>query len=416
MSDNSVVGANPNQHIYDIYGDQLTNWNGNDQNAYAFSTVNSYLAAYNVRGKEWNTFASVKAVFAKDFGGASYRFIVGGDFKSEGNNGEGKTFDDILRPPSTSNGKAIRERAYKDIPFMQIYGAYIEENHRLDIDGRELEMQIGLRLDKQKDIRAEVSPRVNVSMEILKKKLFIRGGYGEITKSAPLMYLYPENAYFDILNYTDKATNVENPPQYLMTTRVFDTRNYDLKLAKNRKSEVGFDLFMGRNSLSVTAYYENMKNGYNFFDNYVPIAYDKYVDNGTGLEFDAANSRDVFVRYSKPGNSLSIESKGFDFDLNIARIDAIRTSFVLSGGYIETKSYNRDETYYINNDNLNSQYVGVYEAGFEKYKRTRFATNLRVIHNIPELGFVVSLSAVTTWTNKSQKMVTNDSIPIAIYL
>jgi len=411
MSDNTIIGAYPNQHIYDINGNQLTHWNESDQRAYAFSTTDSYLGYYKVDGKEWNTFASLKAVFAKELGITSHRLILGGDLKSEGNRGIGKTFN-IKEPPSTTGSKAIRERSYKDIPFMKTYGLYGEENFKIDVSGNEFEIQLGLRLDKQKDIKAEITPRINASFEVLKKTLYIRGGYGEITKSAPLYYLYPENAYFDILNYTDKATNIENP-QYLMTTRVFDTRNYDLRLAKNKKAEVGFDLLIGRNSLNVTAYYERMKNGYNFFNSYVPIAYNKYIDNGAGLEFDNVNSRDVYVRYNKPGNSLNIENKGFDFNLSIARLDAIRTSFVLSGGYIETKTYDRAESYYINNDNLNSQYVGIYEPGYEKYKRTRFATNLRVIHNIPELGFIVSLSAVTTWIDKSQKLLTNDSIPIA---
>lgn len=413
MTDNSVVGVLPNQHIYDVDGNQLTNWQVGDQAAYAYSTVNSYLGAYDISGREWNTFASLKAVFAKELGITSHRFIVGGDFKSDGNNGKGKTFD--LNTPLgqiNSSGKAIRERSYKDIPFLQTYGAYAEENFRLNAANRELDLQLGVRLDKQKDIKAEISPRINLSVEILEKMLYLRGGYGEIVKSAPLFYLYPENAYFDILNYTDKATNIANP-QYLMTTRVFDTSNHNLRLAKNKKKEVGLDFILGRLSLNVTAYHEKMKNGYNFYNNYVPIAYNKYVNNGAGLVYDKDNSRDVYVRYNKPENSLYIENKGIDFNLNVARIDAIRTSFILSGAYIETKSYNNSESYFINNDNLNSQYVGIYEAGYQKYKQSRLATNLRVVHNIPELGFVVSLSAVTTWINKKQQLRTNDSIPVA---
>lgn len=413
MNDGTTIGAVPNQHLFDMHGNQLTNWHGNDQSAFAFSTRNSYIGAYNVEGKEWNTFASLKAVFAKELGITSHRFILGGDFKSDGNTGAGKTFD-IKNPPSagTSNGKAIRERSFKDIPFVQTYGFYGEENLKINILDRELELQLGVRLDKQKNIKAEISPRLNLSLEVLKKTLYLRGGYGEIIKSAPLLYLYPENAYFDILNYTDKSTNINNP-SYLMTTRVFDTRNYDLRLAKNKKKEIGLDFILGRHSLNITAFHEKMKNGYNFYSNYTPIAFNKYVNNGSALVFDEVNSRDVYVRYNKPQNSLYIENKGIDFNLNIARIDAIRTSFILSGGYIQTQTHNNAETEYIQNDNLASKHVGIYAAGYQKYKQTRLASNLRIVHNIPELGFVVSLSAITTWIDKGQQLRTNDSIPMA---
>lgn len=410
MQDNTIVSSLPNTPIYDINGNQLTNSIGLDENAYAYSTQNSYLASYNVDGKEWNTFASLKASFAKELGISSHRLLIGGDFKSEGNKGEGKTFD-IKNPPTTgiSNG-GIRERSYKDIPFLQTYGAYAEENLRLDLGGREFELQLGVRLDKQNEIKAEISPRLNASFEVLKKKLYVRGGYGEMVKSAPLLYVFPENAYFDLLNYTDKATNINNP-QYLMTTRAFDTRNYDLRLAKNKKAEFGFNWMFGHNSFSATVFKESMKNGYGSEKNYIPVMYDKYNNGEGGLIYDDANSRNVYLTYYKPSNSLRLDSKGFDFDLNIGRIDAVRTSFILNGGFIETETSKSQQTQYIRYDDFNSKYIGLYDAGSDKYKRQRFSTNLRIIHNIPELGFVASLSVVTTWVNKYTKAYTNDSIP-----
>lgn len=409
MQDNTIVSASPNLALYDVNGNQITNTVGRDENAYAYSTKDSYLAAYNIEGKEWNTFASLKTVFAKEFGISNHRLLLGGDFKSEGNRGEGKTFD-LKNPPVSSNNSGIRERSYKDIPFLQTYGFYAEENLRLNLNEHEFEMQLGVRLDKQREIKAEVSPRLNASYEVLKNTLFVRGGYGEIVKSASLLFLYPEYAYFDLLNYTDKATNINNP-QYVMTTRVVDTRNYDLKLAKNKKAELGFNWIFGRNSLTASFFKESMKNGYSFDKNYIPMMYSKYTNDGTGLAYDNVNSRNVYLAYSKPSNSLRQETKGFNLDLNIGRIDAVRTSFILSGGYIETETSNSAQTQYIRSDDFNSKYIGLYDAGYEKYNRKRFSTNLRVVHNIPELGFVASLSVVTTWVNKYYKVQTNDSIP-----
>ena len=411
MSDGSIVSAHPGEVLTDINGNPLTNWLGDDQSAFAYSTQNAYIGAYNVDGKEWSNFASLKATFYRETGIAKHRFFIGGDYRSDGNNGNGKTFDLYTRP-STSNSRTIRERSYKDVPFLQTGGAYIEENLTLDLGGHDFEAQMGVRYDKQKELKSEITPRINASLEVVPKIFYIRGGYGEIIKSAPLLYLYPEKAYFDILNYTNKAT--ESDPakyQYLMTTRAFDTTNESLELAKNKKKEIGIDLYIGNKSLSITAYHEHMKNGYGYFENYTTTRYDQYVNTISGLEL--SNSRHVFLSYNKPGNTLNIETKAVDVDLNLGRFDAIRTAFVLNGGYVNTTSYNNDELLYLQNGNINSKYVGIYEKGSEKLRRERLATTLRVVHNIPQLGFVVSVSAVTTWLNTAKNILGNDSIPVA---
>lgn len=36
--------------------------------------------------------------------------------------------------------------------------------------------------------------------------------------------------------------------------------------------------------------------------------------------------------------------------------------------------------------------IGIYEPGMEKYNQERISTSLRITHNIPRIGFVVTLT------------------------
>ena len=50
-----------------------------------------------------------------------------------------------------------------------------------------------------------LSPRLNASLEAIPQKLFFRGGYGITAKMPTLLYLYPENAYFEYININEMA-------------------------------------------------------------------------------------------------------------------------------------------------------------------------------------------------------------------
>ena len=77
--------------------------------------------------------------------------------------------------------------------------------------------------------------------------LSLQGGYGIAAKMPSLLYLYPENAYFEYININE-LTN-ENIPEsqrlFMTTTEVRQVDNSDLKIAQNHKAEVGFNLRVG---------------------------------------------------------------------------------------------------------------------------------------------------------------------------
>ena len=71
-------------------------------------------------GKELTTFLQTSALFSGDWGATRHKILVGVDYRTSGNLGEGKIFDPF-NPPYRSLSEDFatqRERAFKDVPFM----------------------------------------------------------------------------------------------------------------------------------------------------------------------------------------------------------------------------------------------------------------------------------------------------------
>ncbi len=209
-------------------------------------------------------FAKVNATFSKRIGNLSNRIVVGADFKTDGNLGDGKVYD-LENPPyrSGDENSSPRPRKYSDIPFITQFGLYAEENFNLIFGERELNLQAGARYDNVagKNI---VTPRLNASVDIVPRKLTLRAGYGISAKAPTMLYLHPENAYFDFVHFNNlNSSSVPVAEQLLLSsTKIYNTENKDLKIASNEKSEIGFDFKWKKMRFSVTAYNEYLKNGY----------------------------------------------------------------------------------------------------------------------------------------------------------
>ena len=422
-TDGAVLSNIPGQKVYDVNGLELTNIPQWESNFYATYLPNEYFSRYDIYGKELNLFGKVNANFSKRAGNVFNRIMVGAQFKTDGNLGDGKVYD-LENPPYrvlSSENSSPRPRKYSDIPFVEQIGIYAEENMVWTIGGnRDFTLQAGARFDivEKKSILA---PRINASFEILPAKLWIRGGYGVTAKAPTTLYLYPENAYFDFVHYNtlNKSGVPESEQLLLNTTRIFDTTNPDLKIASNRKSEIGLDLQIKKMRFSITAYNEKLINGYDLghtVDNFKLIEYVQYQAAATSqpgsIPILEEKSRDnVFVSFASPMNNLRAHNRGIEFDFDLGRFDAIRTSFVFNGAYMRTTDWNIGNTF-TSNDNLNSleKNIAIYEAGNRKEERERFVTTLRATHNIPAIGFVLTATAQVTWKYKYWTTYGNDSV------
>ncbi len=420
-TDGAVLSNKPGQKVYHMNGTELTNIPSSESNYYATYLPNEYFSRYDIYGKELNVFAKINATFSKRSGNITNRIVLGADFKTDGNLGDGKIYD-LKNPPYrvlSSENSSSRPRKYSDIPFVTILGLYAEENLTWNIGERDLTAQAGVRFDNisGKNI---VAPRFNASFELLPASLWIRGGYGVTAKAPGTLYLSPENAYFDFVHYnTLNSSSVPVAEQLLLSsTKIFNTENKALKIASNTKSEIGFDLRINKMRFSVTAYNENLINGYDLgrtADNFKLIDYVQYEVGeavpGSIPKLKEKATNKVFVSFATPMNTIRAKNRGIEFDLDFGRFDAIRTSFILSGAYMRQTEWNDAQTFGTNK-NLNSleKNIAIYEAGMERDERERFVSTFRVIHNIPSIGFVLTATAQVNWINKSWMNYGNDTM------
>ncbi len=413
----AVLSNRPGQKVFDATGKELTRIPSSESAYYATYLPNEYFSRYDIYGDEVNLFAKLNATFSKKTGDVTHRIVTGADFKSDGNLGEGKTYD-LKNPPYrilSSENSSSRPRKYSDIPFVTQFGVYAEENLNWVMGERQFNLQAGARYDNVVG-KQIVAPRLNASFDILPRILAIRAGYGITAKAPTTLYLYPENAYFDFVHFNN--LNVAAVPEaeqlLLASTRVYNTENRDLKIASNEKKEVGLELNLGKMRFSVTGFHEELKNGYAMKSEFKMLKYTEFqiaeTIPGTIPSLNEKTSSNVFIRYSSPINTKRSVNQGVEFDFDLGRFDAIRTSFVLNGAYI--RSTNWDDAYtYSTQKNLNSleRNIGVYEAGNTKEERERLTTTLRMTHNIPSIGFVVTLTTQVNWVYNQWNTIGNDS-------
>ena len=419
-TDGAILSNFAGQHIFDAEGNQISNFGSEDAKHYAVFLPSSYIGHYEIDSREVNAFAKLTTTLFKQSGNVNNRILLGADFKTDGNVGKGKTFDPTAPPLRSNSNKnsSYRPRPYKDIPFIHQFGLFAEENFTWSIGERDLRMQAGVRFDHASKVGSTWSPRFNASFDLIPRALTLSGGYGITAKMPTLLYLYPEKAYFEYVNINELANESipENERLFMTTTKVYDTENRNLKVAKNHKAEIGLRLNVGKVSASVTAFQERLKNGYSLdytFDTFNTFMYNEYTRNANG-DLILASSLPVLNSFYTPTNHLNVETQGLEFDINVGRIEAIRTAFQLNGAWMRTKSWNDSYNFYDNSGTAASSRkpVAIYEAGTNKSYRQQFSTTLRATHNLPQIGFVVTLTAQAVWNQANWKTFGNDTIPV----
>lgn len=428
MTDGAVLSSIPGRCVYLQDSMAVTQIPEGEEELKGWNLPGTYLFEYDVYGKELNTFAKLTANIVGKTGPIHHRMLVGADFRNSGNLGKGKVFDPETPPErNASYGFASqRNRAYKDIPFMNHLGVYAEENLSWTLGKHELNISAGVRWDKVCGFGDGFSPRVNASVDILPKRLTLRGAYGIALKAPTLLYMHPDKAYFDLVNFNNSGTSAPEGQKFqIVTTRVFDTKNKELKMAKNKKYEVGLDLNFNKMCFCITAYQEKCDNGYtiakslNTFKSVPFVQYAEVIprpadENQFAYLKEKANNP-YLLSYTMPMNALKYLVRGIDFDFDFGRVEAIRTAFNLNGSYMWKKSGSSNYMFWnkiTSSDYAKYPHMGVFDPDYETDYTERLATNLRVIHNIPQLGLVMTLTANVVWRDRDWTSYGNDTIPV----
>ena len=401
----------------DVDGNTLTTLH--DDESIKGKMMYTYPYRYNIYGKEINAFAKINFDMGHSWGNISERLLVGADFKTDGNLGDGAVYDDDAPPYRNGSNTAsgYRKRPYYDIPFINQLGVYAENIFNWKFANRELNVTAGVRYDWING-KSVFAPRFNSSLDIF-PWMTVRGGWGITSKAPTSIYLYPNKAYHDFIIFNAADVSIPAEEQLLLAqTTVYDTENPDLEIAKNRKVEIGIDFNIAKRfRISITAYDELMKNGYNFgtdFDCFKHFKIEKYEVaqklEGQRPVLKKTGEASSFFTIYKPMNNIISHNSGIEYEIDLGRFDAINTSFYINGAWMRGSYTNKGHSF---STLLPSGYKEIKDIGiYEKGKKTVFDeslnTTVRITHNIPKIGFAITLTGQFNWYSKSWDQYGND--------
>ena len=380
----------------------------------------AYGYRYNIYGKELNAYAKLNFDMGHNWGNVSEKMLVGADFKTDGNLGRGTVFDDSNPPFRNVDNvdSGYRRRPYYDIPFINQFGLYAENIFSYRFAQRELNLTAGVRYDLING-KSVLAPRLNGSVDAF-PWMTVRAGWGITSKAPTAIYLYPNKAYHDLIIYNGMGVENHDERVLVAQTTVYDTENPDLKIATNRKAEIGVDFNIAKRfRVSVTAYDELLKNGYSFSQDFGSFHYyTAFPASGAGQKYIIAQqnpgsvptlilnenrkSMNMFFETYKPMNSLISHNSGIEYEIDLGRFDAINTSFYINGAWMKGEYTKQSYSYSKLEPSSSAQkHIGIYDKQSSSYLNESLNTTLRITHNIPKIGLAITLTGQFNWYSKS---------------
>jgi outer membrane receptor protein involved in Fe transport len=383
----------------------------------------AYLNQTTVDGRPLNAYLRLETGHQVNDWLGSHRFLIGMEWRHDSNSGQGRQFDPRT-PPRQNYSMGDRPRTYAEIPALNQIGLYLSDRWNLSLGERDLVLDLGLRTDLMPvAAQPELSelqpacrwlvipaPRLNALLPIT-GNWQARAGFGIMAKMPTLSYLYPNPVFFDLVNFNYFAPDPAERLVVLSTRRIIPDTS-PLQAYRSRKWEVGmvYSPPQGAWDFTFTVFQEQVNDGYQVLRQVLPIPNPKFeaVAFPTGQSPVLAEEPvaiDTFMAaYDLPQNNLAIRNQGFDFNLQTPQVEAIKTSFNLTGALLHTRSWQTAPFVDANRAVFSNQFSGrvpVYPAG-QGLESMRFNTSLRLIHHIPALGFIVSGLVQTIWMEQNR--------------
>lgn len=387
-----------------------------------------------------STKVTLKATWAKNIGNVNNKLKVGADWNTDKNFGIGEYTEDMSTAPS------YREWRFCDVPAMHNIGIYAEDNFLFTF-GRDSRLNFiaGVRNDNTLiqgsayGTTSSVSPRFNAKYTAFTPKtrgkkflreLSMRASWGVAVKQPSFAVLYPTPSYFDInvFKSTADANNVVYEAYYVMPRTI--EYNTALRWQRNRQAEIGLDMDLGGNRISLVAFRSLTIDGYNKETTYEPFSYNLttaasvqgmeipaedrlYIVNpvdGTITVSDRTGAHspvlapyktiNQFVsRYTEDNDDNPVKRYGLEWIIDFKRIKSLNTDIRFDGSYYNYKSVYTDLTAYCpsavaTSDGLPYKYVGWYVGGNSNSNGTETSNvkaNLTVTTHIPKVRMILSV-------------------------
>ncbi|WP_196893782.1 TonB-dependent receptor plug domain-containing protein [Aureivirga marina] len=340
--------------------------------------------------------------------GWKHRLMLGNSFRYSDNIGKGR----LASPDSyntlfsigtngSGSGKGFRPFNFNENVQANIqYGLYFQDNITKVWNKTILNLTAGLRYDLQNNA-STLSPRFNSSLRL--GKLKIRGGFGYTSKAPSLNMLYTGARYYDrILNLTPNSndfTGIEQMPNgqlfSLLYTDVIEGNNLNLKPSKSFRSEIGFDYKFPFANLGITAYYNNLYDGFTTQTFFVPFELPTVEVDRTTIPYtySVSGTTNTYYQSSRQINGYESNDKGIEFIMNFKKISSLGLNFSMNGSFVQTQSKSNAKEYItstqFNNPVNSKKRWGVFDGNTTTSNLFRMGGN--VSYHLPKIGLLVSL-------------------------
>ncbi len=411
---------------------------------------------YNTMGvddRPLNYKVALKANWARQWGKVNNKVKIGADWTGDGNFGIGEYSENMANAPS------FREYRYNEVPFMNNFAAYLEDNVMIPIGSTKLNLIAGIRNDNTiikgsaYGITSSISPRFNAKYTVFAPKgrknrtireLSFRASWGVAVKQPSFSVLFPTPTYRNVLTFTP-TSDAEGKyyPAYFISPRAIEY-NPDLKWQRNRQSEIGMDIDIKGYKISLAGFYNRTMNAYDMITEYSPFSYNYTstqllsanctipvgnrrfeVDRTTGQvtvhDKTGAQASEVIPYTTKLGldthtyavnQSSPITRYGVEWIVDFKRIESINTAIRLDGTYYGYRQLSTDIREYSQSSTVGAdgepyKYVGFYYGGnaaTNGSKSQTVKTNVTVTTQIPKVRMIVSLKLQATLLRYSRSL------------
>lgn len=395
----------------------------------------SYVARVDVAGDPrqfyWRSELSAPATLF----GADQQLRTGIELRREWNGGPGYQFDIEFPPQVEFNGVQgfARPRRFDLVPPLVTSALYMDDRWIGSLGGRSFIVQAGIRGDvlhdgdwwtaRPRDV--VVQPRLT-SEWTLTPRMRLRGSVGRLAKTPALGSLFPAPQYHDLVNVNFFANE---PAERLavITTRILDPTNRDLRLSIADRAEVAAELdFGGGGQLTVVAFNDRLTRGVGIDAAPAVLVRERYAIDSTTVNtgrlprfIEPAFARDsVPVLLDRPANTLTVRATGLEVTALVPEIPRLRTRVAILGSWTRSALSNRsvELTSSFTEFQLSPNIARVpYWNGSERIGE-RILLTTRAIHHQPGAGLVITaiVQAILRETRETRGAV--DSLSWAGYI